>query len=144
MTILFWKLLAHKELKEQADYILNSRDTEYTLENHIISTGYNPIEKLKELEDDLDAQLLTPEIRDFIVSNVGYKEQDIFGYIKELYDLIDERFKFYGIYITNKIKDYLSHKRIDFFYVNNELNDEINEYTAKCVGKNTKELDFIN
>ena len=62
MTILFYKLLAHKELKEQADYILNSRDPEYTLENHIISAGYNPIEKLKELEGDLDTQLLTPEI----------------------------------------------------------------------------------
>ena len=29
MNILFYKLLAYNELKEQADYILNSRDFEY-------------------------------------------------------------------------------------------------------------------
>lgn len=112
MNILFYKLLAYNVLKEQSDYILNSRDPEYALECFIISTGYNPVEKLKELEDDIDAQVLTPEIYDFIVSNVGYKEQDIFGYIKELYDLIDERFKMYGIFITKQIKDYLLTKKI--------------------------------
>lgn len=112
MNILFYKLLAYNMLKEEAEYILNSRDVEYSLENQIISTGYNPIEKLKELEDDIDAQVLTPEIYDFIVSNIGYKEKDIFGYIKELYDLIDERFKMYGIFITKQIKDYLLTKKI--------------------------------
>lgn len=107
MNILFYKLLAHKELKEQAEYIQNARDFDYALENCIRKYGYNPIEKLKELEDELDAQVLTPEVYDFMVSNVGYKEQDIFGYIKELYNLIDARFKMYGIFITNQIKDYL-------------------------------------
>lgn len=105
MNILFYKLLAYSTLKEQADYILNSRDPEYTLENHIISTGYNPIEKLKELECDIDAQVLTTEIYDFIISNT--RSDDIFEYIKELYDLIDVRFKFHGLYLTNQIKDYL-------------------------------------
>ena len=49
---------------------------------------------------------------DFIVSNVGYKEQDIFGYIKELYDLIDERFKKYGLYIIKHIKVYLLKRKL--------------------------------
>lgn len=113
MNILFYKLLARKELKEQAEYILNARDQDYALENQIASCGYNPIEKLKELEDDIDTQVLTPELYDFIISNTAYKEADVFGYIKELYDLIDNRFKSYGLYISNQIKEYLLTKKIN-------------------------------
>jgi hypothetical protein len=113
MNILFYKLIARKELKEKAYYILNARDQDYTLENQIISCGYNPIEKLKELEDDIDDEIITSEIYDFIVSNVKNKECNVFEYIKELYDLIDNRFKSYGLYITNEIKEYLLTKKIE-------------------------------
>lgn len=114
MNILFYKLLAYLTLKEQADYILNSRDPEYTLENHIISTGYNPIEKLKELEGDLDAQLLTPEIIDLIENrsnSTGSLEEHI-EFFRKLDATINERFKFYGIFITKQIYDYLIVKKI--------------------------------
>ena len=111
MNILFYKLLAYNELKEQADYILNSRDFEYTLENSITNCGYNPIEKLKELEDDLDAQLLVPEIIDLLESKTNYNDLDeLIEYLRELDSLINERFKFYGIFITKQIYEYLSKK----------------------------------
>lgn len=112
MTILFWKLLAHKELKEQAEYILNSRDPEYTLENFIISNGYNPIEKLKELEDDLDSQLLIPEIIDLFEnrSNSTRSLEESIEFFRKLDDTITERFKFYGVFILKEIYNYLSKK----------------------------------
>ena len=114
MNILFWKLLAHNELKEQSNYILNSRDPEYHLENHIIGTGYNPIEKLKELECDLDTQLLTPEII-YLIENrsnsTGSLEEHI-EFFRKLDATINERFKFYGIFITKRIYDYLIVKKI--------------------------------
>lgn len=114
MNILFYKLLAHTELKEQADYILNSRDLDYALENSIRSYGYNPIEKLKELEDDIDDQVLIPEIIDLLESKTNYNELDgLIEYLRELDYLINARFKFYGIFITKQIYNYLSTKEIN-------------------------------
>lgn len=112
MNILFYKLLAHKELKEEAEYILNSRDTEYTLENHIINTGYNPIEKLKELEDDIDAQVLRPEIYDLVKNKNTSSLDETIEHLSKLDKLINDSFKFYGIFITKQIYDYLIVKKI--------------------------------
>ena len=108
MNILFYKLLARTELLEQAKYIQNARDFDYALENSIRNYGYNPIEKLKELEDDLDAQLLVPEIKELISSNSI--SDNFIDYLRELDSLINERFKFYGIFITKRIYEYLSKK----------------------------------
>lgn len=108
MNILFYKLLARNELLEQAKYVLNARDFEYTLENQIRACGYNPIEKLKELEDDIDSQVLTPEIRDHILTKPIY--DSIIEYMRTLDNLIKERFKYHGIFITNQIYKYLSTK----------------------------------
>ena len=114
MNILFYKLLAHTELKEQADYILNSRDFDYALENSITNYGYNPIEKLKELEDDLDAQLLVPEIIDLLESKTNYNELDgLIEYLRELDSLINDRFKSYGLFISKQVYEYLSKKDIN-------------------------------
>lgn len=113
MNILFYKLLAYYMLKEEAEYILNSRDVEYSLENQIIRTGYNPIEKLKELEADLDAQLITPEIKDLIQNKTTLSMDELIKYLTELDKLIDERFKYYGIFITKQIYEYLSKKEIN-------------------------------
>lgn len=112
MNILFYKLLVLKELKEQADYILNSRDSEYNLENIVRSNVYNPLEKLKELEYDLDSQLLNPEIREHIKSRNTESLGDTIGYLKVLDELINERFKFYGIFILKEVYNYLSVKEI--------------------------------
>ena len=112
MNILFYKLLARKELKEQADYILNSRDSEYNLENIVRSNGYNPLEKLKELEYDLDYQLLVPEIREHIKSRNTESLDDTIEYLRVLDELINERFKFYGIFILKEMYNYLSVKEI--------------------------------
>ena len=108
MNIIFYKLLARNELLEQAKYIQNARDFDYALENSIRNYGYNPIEKLKELEDDLDAQLLVPEIKELISSNSI--SDNFIDYLRELDSLINERFKFYGIFITKRIYEYLSKK----------------------------------
>ena len=111
MNIIFYKLLARNELLEQAKYIQNARDFDYALENSIRNYGYNPIEKLKELEDDLDAQLLVPEIIDLLESKTNYNDLDeLIEYLRELDSLINERFKFYGIFITKRIYEYLSKK----------------------------------
>ena len=111
MNILFYKLLAHEELKRQSDYILSSRDSEYNLENFIQCSGYNPLEKLKELEDDLDSQLLIPEIIELISSKSSFDSlEERVQYLQELDTLINERFKFYGIFILKRIYDYLSMK----------------------------------
>ena len=113
MNIIFYKLLARNELLEQAKYIQNARDFDYALENSIRNYGYNPIEKLKELEDDLDAQLLVPEVIDLIESKTNYNDLDrLIEYLKELDYLINVRFKFYGIFITKRIYDYLIVKKI--------------------------------
>lgn len=111
MNILFYKLLARTELLEQAKYVLNARDFEYTLENQIRACGYNPIEKLKELEDDIDSQVLTPEIVDFIETKqefISFDENII--YLRRLDELVNERFKTYGLYITQQIYAYLHYK----------------------------------
>ena len=114
MNIIFYKLLARNELLEQAKYIQNARDFDYALENSIRNYGYNPIEKLKELEDDLDAQLLVPEVIDLIESKTNYNDLDrLIEYLKELDYLINVRFKFYGIFITKQIYNYLSTKEIN-------------------------------
>lgn len=111
MNILFYKLLAYEELKRQSDYILNSRDSEYNLENFILCSGYNPLEKLKELEDDLDSQLYTTEISELINSKGNFDSlEERAKYLQELDTLINERFKFYGIFILKRIYDYLSMK----------------------------------
>lgn len=111
MNILFYKLLAYEKLKEQADYILKSRDSEYNLENFIQRAGYNPLEKLKELEEDLDSQLCTPEIAGHIDSKNNFDSlEERVKYLQELDDLINERFKFYGIFILKEIYNYLSTK----------------------------------
>ena len=111
MNILFYKLLARTELLEQAKYIQNARDFDYALENSIRNYGYNPIEKLKELEDDLDAQLLVPEIKELISSNSI--SDNFIEYLRELDKLINEQFKFYGIFITKQMYNYLSKKEIN-------------------------------
>jgi hypothetical protein len=113
MNILFWKLLAHKELKEEAEYILNSRDIEYSLTNQLRVCNYNPIEKLKELEADLDSQLMTPEIKDLIQNKTISSVDELIKYLTELDKLIGERFKYYGIFITKQIYEYLSKKEIN-------------------------------
>lgn len=110
MNILFYKLLAYNMLKEEAEYILNSRDVEYSLENQIIRTGYNPIEKLKELEVDLDSQIITPEIKDLMQNKNNSSWYETVEYLAKLDKLIDERFKYYGIFITKQIYNYLSTK----------------------------------
>lgn len=116
MNILFYKLLAYSELKEQAAYILNSRDPEYNLENNIRIRGYNPIEKLKELEDDIDSQLMVSEIcelLDFKTSNPPESLEESIEFFRKLDAIINERFKFYGIFIINQIYNYLSKKEIN-------------------------------
>ena len=114
MNIIFYKLLARNELLEQAEYIQNARDFDYALESSITNYGYNPIEKLKELEDDLDSQLLVPEIIDLLESKTNYNELDgLIEYLRELDYLINKRFKFYGIFITKQIYNYLSTKEIN-------------------------------
>ena len=90
MNILFYKLLAYNVLKEEAEYILNSRDVEYSLENQIIATGYNTIEKLKELEADLDTQLITPEIKDLMQNKNNSSWCETVEYLAKLDKLIDE------------------------------------------------------
>ena len=112
MNILFYKLLAHKELKEQAEYILNSRDPEYNLENIIRSNGYNPLEKLKELGDNLDYQLLTAEIKEHIISRNTRSLDESIEFFRVLDELINERFKFYGIFILKEVYNYLSVEEI--------------------------------
>ena len=113
MNILFYKLLARTELLEQAKYIQNARDFDYALENSIRNYGYNPIEKLKELEDDLDSQLLVPEIKELMSSNSILGLDNFIDYLRELDSLINERFKFYGIFITKQVYEYLSKKDIN-------------------------------
>ena len=115
MNILFYKLLAHKELKEQAEYILNSRYPEYNLENTVLSNGYNPLEKLKELEDDLDSQLVIPEIKEHIISKNLESLDESIEFFRILDELINERFKFYGIFILKEIYNYLSVKEIKWY-----------------------------
>lgn len=111
MNILFYKLLAYKELKEQADYILKSKDSEYNLENFIQLSSYNPLEKLKVLEEDLDLQLYSPEIVEHIASKCNFDSlEERVKYLRELDDLINKRFKFYGIFILKEIYNYLSTK----------------------------------
>lgn len=113
MNILFYKLLAREELKRQSDYILKSRDSEYNLENFILCSGYNPLEKLKELEDELDSQLYTTEISEVIESKANFDSlEERVQYLKELDTLINERFKFYGVFILKKIYEYLLTKEI--------------------------------
>ena len=83
MNILFYKLLARNELLEQAKHIQNARDFDYALENSIRNYGYNPIEKLKELEDDLDVQVLIPEIIYLLESKTNYNNLDeLIKYLK--------------------------------------------------------------
>ena len=114
MNILFYKLLAYNELKEQAKYIQNARDFDYALENSIRNYEYNPIEKLKELEDDLDAQLLVPEIIDLLESKTNYNDLDeLIEYLRELDSLINDRFKSYGVIISKQAYEYLSKKDIN-------------------------------
>ena len=114
MNILFYKLLARNELLEQAKYIQNARDFDYALENSIRNYGYNPIEKLKELEDDLDAQLLVPEVIDLIESKTNYNDLDeLIEYLRELDSLINDRFKSYGVIISKQAYEYLSKKDIN-------------------------------
>ena len=114
MNIIFYKLLARNELLEQVEYIQNARDFDYALENSIRNYGYNPIETLKELEDDLDSQLLVPEIIDLLESKTNYNDLDeLIEYLRELDSLINDRFKFYGIFITKRIYEYLSKKDIN-------------------------------
>lgn len=114
MNILFYKLLAIKELEEQAKYLLTANDFDNALENQIRSSGYNSIEKLKELRDDLDAQLLTPEIVQIL--NSKYKSttslNDRIEWFDKLDKAVNERFKFYGLFITTAIYDYLSTKEL--------------------------------
>lgn len=115
MNIIFYKLLARNELLEQAKHIQNARDFEYTLENSITNYGYNPIEKLKELEDDLDAQLLVPEIIDLMENKQNYECLNALysNYYQALDYIIDNRFKSYGIFITKQVYEYLSKKEIN-------------------------------
>ena len=114
MNIIFYKLLARNELLEQAKYIQNARDFDYALENSIRNYGYNPIEKLKELEDDLDAQLLVPEVIDLIESKTNYNDLDeLIEYLRELDSLINDRFKSYGTIISKQAYEYLSKKDIN-------------------------------
>ena len=114
MNIIFYKLLARNELLEQAEYIQNARDFDYALENSIRSYGYNPIEKLKELEDDLDSQLLVPEIIDLLESKTNYNDLDeLIEYLRELDSLINGRFKSYGVFISKQVYEYLSKKDIN-------------------------------
>lgn len=114
MNDLFYKFLARIELKEQSDYILNSRDFEYALENSIRRDGYNPIEKLKELENDIDSQLLTPEIKE-LISNYNPKKgsHNYMEYFEELDYEIGQKFKSYGVYITKQIYEYLTKKGLN-------------------------------
>lgn len=113
MNILFYKLLARKELQETVDYLMKSQDFEYSLENQIMADGYNAIEKLKELEDDLDAQLLTLEIYDLIKNkSKATNLQEEVEYLTKLDNLINDRFKHYGLFIIKQIYDYLSTKCI--------------------------------
>ena len=107
--------MAHTELKEQVDYILNSRDPEYALENMLRSCWYNPIEKLKELEDDIDSQLMVPEIYELLdskTSNFPESLEESIEFFRKLDAIIHERFKFYGIFILKQIYNYLSKKEI--------------------------------
>lgn len=111
MNILFYKLLAYKELKKEVDYILQSRDLDYSLENFILRSGYNPLKKIKELEEDLDSQICTPEIIEHINTRNDHKYLGArVMYFNELDVLIKERFKFCEVFILKRIYEYLCSK----------------------------------
>ena len=119
MNILFYKLLSRNELLEQAKYIQNARDLDYALENSIRSYGYNPIEKLKELEDDIDSQLMIPEICELLdskTSNFPESLEESIEFFRKLDAIINERFKFYGIFILKQILSFVS-----FYLIFNSL-----------------------
>lgn len=112
MNILFYKLLAYNELKEEADYILNSRDQEYALKNQLRVCDYNPIDELKKLEDDIDSQVLTSIISDVMNTRPDCESlHDLIEYFDNLHHAVHETLHFEKCIMT-QIYHYLKLKEL--------------------------------
>ena len=107
-NILFYKLLAYERIFKEVQYIENKHDTEYCLDTFKLCNKYNPIEKLKELEDDIESQILNENIISFIEQHK--QEKEITTITKELINLLNEEFKYFEQYLIDCIFLYIIRK----------------------------------
>lgn len=102
--VLFYKLLAHDNLFKEIQYIKNKT---YWLGLNIFieNNKYNPLQKIKELENDINSEILNEKILKFIEE---YKEKDEITRVNALLEMLNAEFENADNYLIKHIGQYFN------------------------------------
>lgn len=107
MNILFCKLRTYTSIKEDIESLEKRRDKEYYLDLYIQDTKFNPYQMLKDIESQINNEILVGEVYNFFVSNQEHRKEDLISYYHKFVEIIKVQFKYTDEYLLKEIIQYL-------------------------------------